>query len=102
MRTVCVVMLSVIFAIILTGCAILTAWSEPPKPTYDARKTWCRVFIQIPWSNVPPDGMGNDPGNKADTDETIIAVKAHNKVWLDNCAPPPGTPPKPLPPPLPP
>lgn len=63
-----------ILSSILSGCAILTRLNEPPKPTYDPVPAMCEIFVPIKW-------------NKADTDETLKQIKAHNGVWLQLCGP---------------
>lgn len=63
-----------ILSSILNGCAILTRLNEPPKPTYNPVPVMCDIFVPIKW-------------NKADTDETLKQIKAHNGVWLQLCGP---------------
>lgn len=57
----------------LSGCALLTS-SSGPKPTYNPVPAMCEIFVPIKWS-------------KADTDETLKQIKAHNGVWLQLCGP---------------
>lgn len=64
----------VILSSTLSGCAILTRLNEPPKPTYSPVPAMCEIFVPIKW-------------NKADTDETLKQIKAHNGVWLQLCGP---------------
>ena len=64
----------------LTACESLTASGGTDlPPEVDPALVACKAFAPIYWS-------------ERDTDETILAVKAHNAAWLAICPAPEATP----------
>lgn len=68
-----VMALLLILPLSLTACASLTNFraTEPAPPSQTTRVA-CESFAPITWS-------------KADTDETIAQIKAHNAAWVELC-----------------
>ncbi|MEL6920585.1 MAG: hypothetical protein AAFO77_06105 [Pseudomonadota bacterium] len=56
----------------LVGCAKMTAIDVTDTNSATGSDISCQAFEPIRWS-------------KADTDETILAAKTHNTVWLSLC-----------------
>lgn len=61
-----------ILPLILTACASLTNFRATEPAQSQTARVACESFTPIRWS-------------KADTDETIAQIKAHNAAWVALC-----------------
>lgn len=57
---------------------------EPPKTVSDVS---CSAFNAISYAQLPK-GQIDDPGNKADSDETVKEIDAHNARYDAICGAP--------------
>ena len=67
-------------------CAMLCACATP-EPLRIVTDTSCTSFRAISYAQLPK-GQADDPGNKADSDETVKEIDAHNAKWDALCAKP--------------
>jgi len=65
-------------------CATLPACATP-APQRIVTDTSCTAFKAISYAQLPK-GQADDPGNKADSDETVKEIDAHNAKWDALCA----------------
>ena len=61
----------------------LAACATPEHPRIV--DTSCTAFQVISYAQLPA-GVRDDPGNKADSEETVKAVDAHNAKWDALCS----------------
>jgi hypothetical protein len=64
-------------------CAGLAACATP-APLRIVTDTSCTSFRPISYAQLPK-GQADDPGNKADSDETVSQIDIHNARWDALC-----------------
>lgn len=64
----------------LLGATAACATAAPPK----IADTSCTAFRPISYAQLPP-GQTDDPGNKADSDQTVLEIDQHNASWDRLC-----------------
>lgn len=74
----------------LKSCALIpllavTAACATPEPRKIVVDTSCTSFRAISYAQLPV-GMTADPGNKADSDQTVNEIDAHNARWDALCS----------------
>jgi len=69
---------------VILSCAGLVACATP-EPLRIVTDTSCTAFKAISYAQLPK-GQADDPGNKADSDETVKEIDAHNAKWDALCA----------------
>ena len=62
-----------------------TAACATPEPLRIVTDTSCTTFKAISYAQLPA-GVADDAGNKADSDETVREIDAHNAKWDALCA----------------
>lgn len=65
----------------------MTAACATPEPLRIVTDTSCTSFRAISYAQLPK-GQADDSGNKADSDETVKEIDAHNAKWDALCAKP--------------
>lgn len=58
-----------------------------PEPLRIVTDTSCTSFRAISYAQLPA-GVKDDAGNKADSDETVMEIEAHNAKWDALCRKP--------------
>lgn len=62
----------------------MTAACATPAPLRIVIDTSCTSFRAISYAQLPK-GQADDPGNKADSAETVKEIDAHNAKWDALC-----------------
>lgn len=70
-----------VFSMLLLCGASSACATAGHRPIAD---TSCLAFKTISFAQLPP-GETNDPGNQADSDETVREVMGHNAAWRELC-----------------
>ena len=68
--------------ILLSGALSACSTAEPPRTANSA----CLALRTIGYAQLMP-GQTDDPGNQADSDETVAAIADHNARWRGLCPP---------------
>lgn len=75
-------MLLKLFALIPPLAALAACATPAPPRIVD---TSCTAFRAISYAQLPA-GVVNDPGNKADSDQTVKEIEGHNAEWDALCS----------------
>lgn len=70
-----------VFSMLLLCGAISACATAGRQPIVD---TSCQAFRTISFAQLPP-GQRDDPGNVADSDQTVAEVQGHNAAWDRLC-----------------